>query len=201
MARVIEIPNGIEIPESAANPAVEPTIGFVGIYSYPPNSQAGDYLAYEVLPIIRERIPRARILLAGKNPHCLRAFSDPPPGVETLGFVESLADFYGRVSVVCTPIFQGSGTRLKILEAGAYGLPVVSTAIGAEGLTLLDGREILIGDTAQELARHCIRLLEDPVERSRLGGAARQHVIRHYSRESIRRRVVSAISPLEVTSP
>jgi glycosyltransferase involved in cell wall biosynthesis len=107
------------------------------------------------------------------------------PGVEFTGFVDDLASLYRRSKVVCAPILSGAGTRVKIIEAAAFGKPIVATRIGAEGLHMEDGRELLVRDDPASFAQACIDLLQDSIHCERLAKMARQSAISHYNRAAI----------------
>jgi glycosyltransferase involved in cell wall biosynthesis len=91
--------------------------------------------------------------IAGNKPERIPSFASHPPGVEFTGFVEDLGQLYQRVGIVCCSILSGGGTRLKILEAAAYGKAIVSTTVGAEGLELRDSIEIVIRAGVPAFAR------------------------------------------------
>jgi polysaccharide biosynthesis protein PslH len=135
------------------------TLGFIGNYGHPPNADALRWLADGLAAAIRERCPGTRFILAGKGIPAWApdAFRDLP-AVELLEDVAELGDFYGRISAFLNPIRTGRGMRTKLLEAAAFGRPIVSTRLGAEGL---DDLEIGIGDGAEGLARACSRLAGD----------------------------------------
>ena len=99
--------------------------------------------------------------------------------------MNNLDPLYRRVRIVCCPILSGGGTRLKILEAGAYGKAIVSTTVGAEGLDLRDDQGIVLRDGGPAFARVCVELLRDPARCERLGAAAREAVARRYDRRKI----------------
>jgi len=99
--------------------------------------------------------------------------------------VENLDMLYRRSRAVCCPLNAGSGTRIKILEAAAYGKPVVSTSIGAEGLDLRNGVELLIRNEPRAFAQACVLLLCESGENLRLGTAARAFVSEHYAKPKV----------------
>jgi glycosyltransferase involved in cell wall biosynthesis len=107
------------------------------------------------------------------------------PGVEFTGFVDDLEGLYQRSRVVCAPILAGGGTRIKIIEAAAYGKAVVATRVGAEGLNMRDGVELLLRDDPGSFADACLQLLNDAVLCERLGRAAYATVVRCYDRANI----------------
>src|SRR5262249_5552633 len=107
------------------------------------------------------------------------------PGVEFTGFVDDLEALYQQSRVVCCPVLAGGGTRIKIIEAAACGKPIVSTRIGAEGLEMVDGMELLLRDEPKSFAEACLRLLKDSTLCNKLGYAARAAVIRYYDRSRV----------------
>ncbi len=120
-----------------------PTLLFSCSYSYLPNIQAANYMIEEVFPKVKHKILEAKLIIAGGSPEQIPAYQNQPQDVEFTGFVYDLTGLYARLRVICCPIFSGSGTRLKLLEAGAYGKPIVSTTLGAEGIGLVDRRSFL----------------------------------------------------------
>ncbi|BCS54968.1 glycosyltransferase [Geobacter sp. SVR] len=185
---VIAIPNAIEIPVGVElQPAA--TFLFIGTYLYQPNAQAADHLVCDIWPLIRDRIPAAKLIIAGAHPEKIRSFHGRHAGVEFRGFVDDLDALYREVRVVCCPIRAGSGTRIKIIEAAAYGKAVVSTSIGAEGLDFLDGRELLIRDDPDGFARACIDLVADSSHCNQIGRAAREKCSALYGKCNTIRRI------------
>lgn len=190
--RIEVLPNSVVVPPVAAGGTdATPTITFVGTYDYGPNVDAGRTLLRDVFPAVAAALPQARLRLVGTRPDRLLAGSTPPAGVTCTGFVDDLAAEYARASVVCCPIRAGSGTRIKILEAAAHGCAVVSTTLGAEGLDLEPGREILIADTTEALAAACVELLRDRARAQALGRAARARVAALYDRGAAESRLRS----------
>jgi len=165
--------------------ATEPNVLFIGAYSHAPNVVAAEYLIREVWPCLMRICPKARLLIAGPRPEVIPSFQDPPSGVEFLGFVSDLNALYRRTRVLCCPIQSGGGTRVKILEAASYGVPVVSTPLGAEGIDLRTDVEIVLRNDATGLAEACADLLADDVRAHRIGTAARKRVRALYSRDAV----------------
>lgn len=184
LSGVVAIPNAVAVPEPLPIPS-EPTLLFLGAYAYEPNVIAAEFLIDRVWPLVHQAVPRARLILAGPSPQRIRSYGRDIPGVEFTGFAEDLTALYARARVVCSPIFSGGGTRFKIVEAAAYGRPVVATRLGAEGIDMQDGREILLRDDAEAFSQACVNLLQDMQLCEDLGAAARQVVIRDYRRERI----------------
>ncbi|MFI2641987.1 glycosyltransferase [Streptomyces sp. NPDC018610] len=146
------------------------TLLFQGSFDWAPNADAAGWLTREILPLIHERIPGARVVLAGASTPRTAALAGPH--VEVTGAVPSMTPHLRSADVVVVPLRVGSGTRIKILEAFAHGVPVVSTTIGAEGLDVVAGEHLAIADTAEGLARHCADLLTDRAHRNAVVSAA-----------------------------
>ena len=181
---VVSVPNAVSIPE--AQPICpEPTIMFLGGYYYYPNLNAANFLIEQIWPQITKVRPDAKLIIAGTHPENIRSYYSEIPGVEFTGFVENLDALYARSRIVCCPILSGGGTRVKIIEAAAYGKPIVATPIGAEGLSLVDGDDVLIKSSAQEIAAACIDLLSNDYRCQCLGTAAHQTASQHYDRANV----------------
>jgi glycosyltransferase involved in cell wall biosynthesis len=178
------IPNSIHIPD-AQDLTDEPVLLFLGAYGYRPNALAAEELVSRIWPRVRQRCPTARLLIAGANPEFIPTFGTPEPGVEYTGFAEDLDSLYSSTRVVCCPIRAGGGTRIKIIEAAAYGKPIVSTRIGAEGLDFIDGDEIFLRDDAQAFADACVDLIMDKNLSNASGRAARAKAEKMYERRSV----------------
>ncbi len=182
------IPNAIDLPDVQELP-YEPILLFLGQMAYLPNAVAADYLIRSIWPRILFALPDARLLIAGSKPESIPSFADSPPGVEFLGFVDDLQMLYKEVTLVCCPILSGGGTRIKILEAAAYGKPVVSTTIGAEGIDLRNGEEILLRDSPRSFAEACIQVLKDRSFALKIGRTARSVVARKYDMNDVVNRI------------
>jgi glycosyltransferase involved in cell wall biosynthesis len=175
-ANTFVVPNTYAAP---ADPVGRPVAGdpstilFQGTFDYPPNAEGAVWLAGEIAPLIRRQLPGARIRLVGQSTPEVEALADEPD-VTVTGLVPSMVDELAGADMVLVPLRSGSGTRLKILEAFAQRVPVVSTTIGAEGLGAVDGTHLLIADTPAELAAACARVCTDTDLRRKLadGGQA-----------------------------
>jgi glycosyltransferase involved in cell wall biosynthesis len=168
---IATVPNAVNKFELLPIPS-SPTLLFLGTYGYEPNTAAAEFLIRQIWPKIFEAMPEARLIIAGPEPERIPSYSKNIPGVEYSGFVEDLEALYRRSRVVCCPILWGGGTRIKIIEAAAYGRPIVSTTIGAEGLDLSDGSDILLRDDPKSFAEACLHLLKDPESCRQLGSYA-----------------------------
>lgn len=184
-SNIVVVPNAVPVrPRVEALPP-EKTVMFIGVHDYPPNADAVERLVKRVWPAIRQRVPDARLLIAGRGGEHLPIFQQSAPGVEFLGFVPDLDALYARSRVVCCPLSVGAGTRTKLVEAAAYGKPMVSTRLGAEGLEFVPEEEILLRDDDAAFADACVRLLEDDGLCDRLGSAARARMVSLYDMSKI----------------
>jgi glycosyltransferase involved in cell wall biosynthesis len=177
--RVVVAPNGVDAAALRPSPPGDAAL-FVGLLSYPPNRDAMTWFARDVLPRLGADGPE--VLVAGREPGPeLQRLAHAAPRLRLLGFVPDLAPLYARAGVFVNPMRGGGGTRLKMLEAMAAGKAVVSTTIGAEGLALTPGRDVVIADTAGAFADAVRDLLVDRAEAARLGRAARALVEARYA--------------------
>ena len=136
---------------------------FLGSFRHAPNVEALDWFLKDVFPRVREAEPRARLKIVGAEAPPLHSLRDVK-GVEMVGFVEDVREPLGRYALFVCPILAGSGVRVKLLEAFAAGIPVVSTHVGAEGLADKDGEICALADDGAAFAGHVVRLLEHPEE-------------------------------------
>jgi glycosyltransferase involved in cell wall biosynthesis len=146
------------------------------------------WLAHEVLPRVRRRVPDAHLRLAGIHaPSAVRALASP--SVEVLGMVDDADAFLRRHAVVAAPIRTGGGMRMKVLHAMALGTAVVTTPLGAEGLSFHDPPPLAIADNEDELVTAIARLLLHEQERRALGARAREFVQANHSPAATARRL------------
>jgi len=182
MAEVAVIPNGFSAPVAPLGRhevGSPPHVLFQGLLTYPPNAEAARWLAHDIGPALRARVPNVRIRVVGEHHRDLEALSDPP-SVTLTGRVADMSAELARSDVVVVPLRYGSGTRLKILEAFAHQIPVVSTPFGAEGLGVEGGVQLLLAETADGLADACSRLLLEPGLRQTIVANAREHFLEHF---------------------
>src|SRR2546422_2765560 len=159
LSGIVTVPNAVQIP-SAQPVTSDPTVLFLGTYAYKPNIEAADFLIRHVWPQIHHTVPKARLIIAGKCPEAIPSYNGCLPAVEFTGFVTDLPRLYAEARVVSVPILSGSGTRIKIIEAAAYGKPIVTTSLGVEGLSFRNGSELVIRDDPASFAEACVQLLQ-----------------------------------------
>jgi glycosyltransferase involved in cell wall biosynthesis len=161
-------------------PACEDTprvAGFIGSAKWPTTAAATHRLVERVWPLVRREVPDGRLLIAGRDMAELKMnFTD---GVEILGRVDSAASFLRSVSLLLFPAVRGSGTKVKVLEALACGLPVVTTAVGAEGIAPNDG--VIVVEDDASLARAAASILRDDEERKQRSAAALRTFAEYHS--------------------
>jgi glycosyltransferase involved in cell wall biosynthesis len=183
-ARTAVVPNAVDLGFfTPGQPRAErQTILFFGTIDYFPNTDGLLFFLDDVMPLLRARYPSLELLIVGASP--------PPAiqrragaGVTVTGMVDDLRPYLERARAVIAPLRIGGGTRLKILEAMAMGRPVVSTTLGAEGLAVSHGRDILIADGAHAFAAEVGRVLDDDRLADDLGSAARRLVEERYDWE------------------
>jgi len=184
-ARIELAPNAAAATAASPLPAA-PTALFVGYARYAPNAEAIVWLVRKIFPLVRARLPQARLVIVGDGSREL-GIGDDEPGVEIQGFVPDLGLAYAQARLVVCPIRRGGGTRIKIIEAALYGRPVVSTATGAEGLDLVDGRDLVLADEEEAFAAAMLDLMSDDKKAARIGAMAAEQAGRLYGAEKVRR--------------
>jgi len=168
-----------------------PSIVHVGTMFWPPNVHGVLWFAREVLPLVHRQVPEARFVVVGKNPTAEVLALAEDPHVDVTGYVRDaeLTAHLERASAFAVPLHAGGGMRVKILDAWLWGLPVVSTSIGAEGIDVLNGENVLIADGAPAFAEATVRALTDRALNARLRANGRAWVESHYAYPVVYRKV------------
>lgn len=179
---------------AASQPPARRSAAFLGAYDYAPNEVAGLRFARGIGPALRRAAPDAILSLIGRNPTKSIRRAALAAGVELLGDVPDAAVTLRRFAVLVAPLASGAGSKVKILEALALRVPVVTTPIGTAGLDLEDGVHVLLGRTDTELAAATVRLWDDPVLAGSLAAAGAARVRERYSLEAHARQVADALA-------
>jgi glycosyltransferase involved in cell wall biosynthesis len=164
---------------------------FLGSFRHIPNQAALNWFTRQVLPLVLAKRPQARLIIIGSDAPPRHSLPDIP-NIEMLGFVHDVRDALARYSVFVCPILSGSGVRVKLLEAFAAGIPVVSTRLGAEGLASSDCTTCALADDPSTFAGQVIRVLEDPEAARCMALRARQEVVEHWDMATITARLAES---------
>jgi len=196
VANAVVIPNGYEEPAVTSNGSAKANVmSMVGLFHYGPNSDGARFFVQEVLPRVRSRIPDATVRFIGRHDGHLGDVGEAE-GVELTGEVEDVPTELARARVVIVPVRAGSGTRLKVLEAFACRIPVVSTSLGCEGLGLTADRHLLVADEPATFADACVRLLTDAGLHDRIAEDAWSLFESRYRWQDIRGRIGDLVRSL-----
>ncbi len=192
------VPNGVDIEK--LRPTSEEQrrnmVIFCGSMDVFMNIDAVKHFARKIFPKVREAIPDAEFWIVGRNPaptvHALEAI----PGVRVTGSVEDVHPFYAQAKVAVAPFRYGGGTKLKVLEAMALGVPVVATPVGGQGIEATPGKHLFVEEQAEAFAQRVIELLRDNDLRKKMAAKARRLVEEKYSWESILKESIARIEDL-----
>jgi len=181
--RAVVIPNCLD--EAAVLPARnvdDPTVGFIGTYSYAPNLDAALFLAEQVFPRVLHECPDAKLRIAGANmPQVAAAKLQSITNVEVLGRVDDSGRFMNSCAVLALPVFLRGGVPLKLIEAMARGKAIVASPEMIAGVNITDCENALVRSRADDFADAIFALLRDPALRERLGASARATFVRDFS--------------------
>ncbi len=199
--RALVVENVVDAQRLAALDRQEtlPALLFIGDFNYSPNSEGAAFFVQKAWPLIRADVADAQLWLVGLNSQTAILQWNGQQGIAVTGAVASVLPYLERATISIAPIFTGSGTRLKILEAMGAGLPVVTTTVGAEGIEAEHGVELLIADTAEDFAKHCVELLQNPSLRHRLAEAGKRLVREKYDLAVMSRAVLACYKHLSAT--
>jgi sugar transferase (PEP-CTERM/EpsH1 system associated) len=184
--KITTIPTGVDIDYFNTSPATGPadpeTLVFTGSMDWMPNEDAILYFAEKILPVVQARVPGVKLRVVGRKPSPrVQALASGNSAIEVTGTVPDVRPHLESACVYVVPLRIGGGTRIKIFEAMAMGKAVVSTTIGAEGLPVTHGENILLADKPEDFAEAVARLLSNVKERTRIATEARHLVRTRYS--------------------
>ncbi|WP_348640522.1 glycosyltransferase family 4 protein [Nitratireductor sp. XY-223] len=170
---------------------------FVGHLRYAPNVDAIDMLLHRIWPRVRSQFPDLRLVIAGRNPkRRIRRWIEAQEGVELIADPPSLGEVYDACDAVVVPLRLGGGSRLKVLEALAVGLPVIATAKAVEGLDLVEGRHWLRAETPEDCVAALRKLGRDQPLRERLIGEGRALIGERFTERALEQTLTPIISGL-----
>ena len=196
-ARVVMVPNGVDCSAFASGLDARPwppSLLYVGALDWPPNASAARVLATEILPLVRQRVPAAHVTIVGKNPTPeVLALARTQPHVEVAANVRDVVPYFRGAHLLAVPLESGGGTRLKILEAFATGLPVVSTPVGCEGIDGVHGQHLLVAERAQ-FADAIVQALLDPAAAQERAVRAQELARQQYDWSAVGRRAIEAVA-------
>ena len=178
-----------------AEPAdVGPRLVFIGTTHVDANRDGVRWFMDEIYPLVRAAVPEVEVdIVGGMPPAEIRAY-DALPGVRVTGQVKDVRDYMATARALIVPLRSGGGTRLKVLEGLSFGVPTISTSIGAEGLDLVPGEHLLIGDDPRSFADAVLRILSDAELRDRLCAAGRAFVEQHYDWRVVQARLEEVLT-------
>ncbi len=196
---VFAVPTGVDF--DFFSPMAEGTVGklprdahdlvFTGSMDWMPNEDAILYFAEEILPRIASRVPEVKVTVVGRNPTPkLQALAKREPKIVLTGRVDDVRPYIDRSAVYIVPIRVGGGTRIKIYEAMGMARAVVSTTIGAEGLPLENGKEIVLADDPGRFADEVVRLMNDDPAREQIERDSRKAVVERFGWDGATRALV-----------
>jgi len=159
---------------------------FIGAMDWIPNEEAVLFFVKEIYPRIRAQIPKVTFTVVGRNPSKkLLALQESDPSIHVTGTVADIRPYVATAAVMVVPIRVGGGTRIKIFEGMAMGIPIVSTTVGAEGLPILHDKNILLADTPEDFAQMTILLLKNPSKGEAMSDLALQMVRENHCWSSV----------------
>jgi polysaccharide biosynthesis protein PslH len=166
----------------------------LGTLHYPPNADGIRWFLNEVFPLVRMRVPDATLTIIGKNPpqDFLELAESNPETIRVTGYVDDLVPYLEQSSLMVVPVRAGGGMRVRILEAFAYAMPVVTTTVGLEGIYGVPDQDILVADTPTDFAERTIELMENAPLQEKLSTNGRELAIGKYDW----RAVLSAMRPI-----
>jgi glycosyltransferase involved in cell wall biosynthesis len=204
LAHVESVPTGVNTEFfTVTDPAKrEPKhLLFLGAMDWMPNADGVRWFVNEVLPIVRRGEPDIHLTIVGRDPVAsVRELHDPAQGITVTGTVPDVRPWLEKASVFVVPLRIGGGTRLKLFEGLATGIPTVSTTIGAEGLPLRDGVHLRIGDTPEAMANAILDLVRDPAAAAAMGQGAARHVRGTFGWSGVARQFIDACQRLGARS-
>ncbi len=168
--KLLTVPLGMDLDlvRPLRHPSPSPTCLFVGSFNHRPNVLAADLLIQKIWPLVLAQRPEARLVLAGRgSQEHLDTRNSQGSGVSAMGFVDDLTPLFSKSTLFLAPLPEGGGIKIKILEAMARGIPVITTPVGAEGITTKDADTLIITNADEGFAAEVLQALDDPLSEKR----------------------------------
>lgn len=184
------IPICIDVVEEPVIERKQPPrrVTFLGGLHYPPNAQGVLWFAEHIFPRVLAQCPDAVLTVIGKQPPAeLGGLGIPAANLDVTGYVDDPHPYLAETGAFIVPLLAGGGMRVKILDAWRWGLPLVSTRVGAEGIAATDGEDMLLADAPEDFAAQVVRLLRDPALSSRIAAGGRRSAELHYDWRNVYR--------------
>ncbi|MFC1711447.1 glycosyltransferase [Patescibacteria group bacterium] len=169
------VANGVDIDFFAKAKYKKPStpiVLFVGNFKWLPNKDAARFLTFKIWPEIKKKVPKAKLWIVGRNPTSRIKALASKRDVIVDDSISDIRQAFGKASVLLAPIRNGRGTKYKVLEAMASKLPVVSTSLGIDGIDVENGKQVLVANSALDLAKETIKIIKDPELGRELSNAA-----------------------------
>ncbi len=187
--QIWDVPTGVDTDffrPRGTNDLKPHNLVFTGSMDWLPNEDAIQYFTKEIMPRIKQRVPEATLTIVGRNPYpSLIELGKRDPSVIVTGRVEDVRPYMEEAAAYIVPLRIGGGTRLKIYEAMAMEKPIISTTIGAEGLPVRDGAELLVADTPDAFADAVVRVITNEAMARELGARAARTVREHFGWDKV----------------
>ena len=188
------VANGVDTEFFVPRPDPEGrTLLFCGGLDWYPNAEAMEHFFEAIWPRLTRRLPDVQMLVVGRRPQkWLKDLGTSDRRIRVTGFVDDVRPYFRAATAYVCPIRIGGGTRLKILDALAMGMPLVGTTFACSGISVEHGRSVLLADDPDSFVDQVVRLLDDPVLRCELASSGRDLVVRKYSWDVVGRSLHSA---------
>ena len=178
------VANGVDIDYFAKTPSIKGgrlTVLFVGNFKWLPNKDAALFLTRKIWPKIKQKLPRTKLWIVGRNPTTQILALKDQKDVNVTGDLKDIRQAFSRASVLLAPIRNGRGTKYKVLEAMASSVPVVTTALGIEGIAAKNNQAVLVAETASDLAQKTLKLLTRPKLAKKISSNAKKLILSRYN--------------------
>ncbi|HSH94256.1 MAG TPA: glycosyltransferase, partial [Roseimicrobium sp.] len=182
------VPTGVDVEyyQPSSTPRKPRSIAFLGSMDWQPNIDGIRWFHAEVWPSLKKQMPDISLKIIGRRPvDFIKQLAAGDPAIEVTGTVDDVRPHLSQVQAMVVPLRVGGGTRIKIYESMAMGIPVVSTRIGAEGLSVTDGENILLADEPDAMRDGIVHLLDSNAMQESIGGKGRKLVCDHFSWQAV----------------